>query len=96
MTSSLSSPASASENTGRGRADAVSAPQVLITEQQVLFSSAAAIAAPATTHHRGLGTTLMAAIGHIHIRLPEPRPIYPRRETSYFEAARMSREMDHL
>ncbi|EUA05870.1 hypothetical protein I546_5856 [Mycobacterium kansasii 732] len=84
------------QNAGRAGTDAGSKTPVLVSEQRVLFSSAAALAAPATTHHRGLGTTVLAAIGHIHIRLPEPRPAYPRRETSYFEAARMSREMDHL
>jgi hypothetical protein len=51
---------------------------------------------PATTRHRRLGTTLIAAIGRIHIALPEPRPHYPRRDPNYFETARMSREMDHL
>ena len=41
-------------------------------------------------------TRLVAAIGHIHIGLPAPRPHYPHREASYFESARMSRHMDHL
>ena len=70
---------------------------VLITEQEVVFSTAAAALLPpaATAHRRWRGTTLIAAIGHIHIRLHEPRPIYPR-EASYFEAARMSRQMGHL
>ncbi len=70
---------------------------VLITEQEVLFKTAAAVSVtPATTHHHWPGAALMTAIGHIHIRLPEPRPIYSRREASYFEAARMSRLMEHL
>jgi|HubBroStandDraft_3_1064219.scaffolds.fasta_scaffold03953_8 hypothetical protein len=70
---------------------------VLITEQEVVFSTAAATLLPAATaHRRWPGTTLIAAIGHVHIRLHEPRPIYPRREASYFEAARMSRQMGHL
>jgi hypothetical protein len=67
---------------------------VLVTEQEVVFATAAAISAPATPR-RWLGTTLTAAIGGI-LTLPEPRPHYPRREPNYFEAARMSREMDHL
>jgi hypothetical protein len=70
---------------------------VLITEQEVVFSTALAAAAPpATTHRHWPGTTLVAAIARIHIGLPEPRPCYPRREASYFEGGRMSRQMDHL
>ncbi len=69
----------------------------LISEQEVVFSTAAAaILSPATTHGHWRVTRLIAAIGHIHIGLPEPRPLYPRREASYFEGARMSRQMDHL
>jgi hypothetical protein len=68
-----------------------------VTEQEVAFATAATISVPtATTRHRRLGTTLIAAIGHIHIALPEPRPHYARRDPDYFEAARISREMDHL
>jgi hypothetical protein len=70
--------------------------QVLVTEHELAFSTAAAISVPPTTIRRQLGATLSAAIGRIHIPLPEPRPIYPRRERNYFEATRMSREMDHL
>ena len=69
----------------------------LVAEQEVLFGPAAAILVPpATTHRHWPGTRLIAAIGHIHIRLPEPRPIYPRRQSNYFEDARLSRQMDHL
>jgi hypothetical protein len=71
--------------------------RVLVSEQQVAFATAAAISVPpATTRHRRLGTTLIAAIGRIHIALPEPRPHNPRRERTYFEAARMSREMGRI
>lgn len=70
---------------------------VLVTEQEVAFATAAAISAPpATTRHHRLATTLIPALGRIHIALPEPRPHYPRRERNYFQAARMSREMDRL
>jgi hypothetical protein len=70
---------------------------VLITEQEVVFSTAAAkLLPPATVHRQRRGTTFIAAIGHIHIRLPEPRPLCPRREASYFQDARMSRLMEHL
>ena len=70
---------------------------VLITEQEVLFKGAATVSVPpATTHRHWPGAAFITAIGHIHIGLPEPRPIYPRREASYFEAGRMSRLMEHL
>jgi hypothetical protein len=72
-------------------------PTPVLTEQEVAFATAAALAGPPdTTHHRRLGTKLFTAIGRIHIGVPEPRTHYPRRECSYFEAGRMSREMEHL
>jgi hypothetical protein len=80
----------------------VDAPQhaprrVFVSEQQVAFSTAAVKSLPpATTRRRRLGTMLIAAIGRIHIALPEPRPHNPPRDPNYFEAARMSRELDHL
>lgn len=70
---------------------------VLISEQEVLFNSAvAASVSPATTRRHWSDAALITAIGHIHLRLPEPRPIYTRREASYFEGGRMSRMMEHL
>ena len=70
---------------------------ILITEQEVLSTPAAAtLERPATNHRRWPGTTLFATVRRIHIRLPEPRPIYPRLECSYFETARVSRLMDRL
>jgi hypothetical protein len=71
--------------------------RVLVTEQKVVFSTAAAVSVlPAATRRRWLGARLIAAVGRVHIGLPAPRPRYPRREPNYFEAARMSRCMDHL
>ena len=70
---------------------------VLISEQEVLFNTAvAASVSPATTRRHWSGAALIAAIGHIHLRLPEPRPIYPRREASYFDHGRMSRMIERL
>jgi hypothetical protein len=70
---------------------------VLITEQEVVFTTAAtALRPPATTDRHWHATRLVAAIGHIHIGLPGPQPHYPHREASYFESARMSRQMEHL
>jgi hypothetical protein len=68
---------------------------VFISTREVIFNTAAA--GPATTvHHRSVVATLLGAISHIHVKLPEPHPIYPRRGANYFEAARMSRLMEHL
>lgn len=53
-------------------------------------------AAPAQTHYHWPGAALITAFGHIHIRLPEPRPSYPPHEASFFEAELMSRLMEHL
>jgi hypothetical protein len=69
--------------------------RVLVTEQEVAFATAAAISVRPATTRRGLGAKLVAAIGHI-LSPPEPRPHYPRRDPDFIEAARMSREMDHL
>lgn len=70
---------------------------VLITEHEVVFTTAAAaLVPPAPTHRHWPGITLIAAIRHIHIALPAPRPIYARRDATYFESARMSRLMDRL
>lgn len=65
---------------------------VLISEQQVAFLTAAAISVPAPARRRWLVT----AISYIHVALPKPRPVPARHEGSYFETARLSREMDHL
>jgi hypothetical protein len=68
---------------------------VLITENQVAFSTAAA-APVASIRRRWLGTTLLGGLGRILTALTQPRPHYPRRAPAYFETARMSRAMDRL
>ena len=68
---------------------------VLITENQVAFSTAAARPV-ASTRRRWLGTALMGGLGRILIALTQPRPHRPRRQLAYFDAARMSRAMDGL
>lgn len=96
LSASSAAPDVASAPSAVGSVHNASTP-VLITEQQVVFSTAAAMSVPpTTTRNRRLPTRLSVAIGRVHLRLPEPRPIYPRRESNYFEAARMSREMDRL
>jgi hypothetical protein len=68
---------------------------VLITEKQVAFSTAAAAPVRSTRRPR-LDRTLMGRLGRILTAMAQPRPLYPRRELAYFEAARMSRAMDRL
>ncbi len=67
-------------------------PPVLITEQQVMFGTAAA-ASPrrASIVRRMIDAFRVAADA---LRPPPPRPIYS--PPAYFEGARMSREMDRL
>jgi hypothetical protein len=68
---------------------------LLITETQVAFVTAAA--APVRSTRRPWPfTTLMAGLGRILTALAQPRPLDSRRVPAYFEAARMSREMDRL
>jgi hypothetical protein len=89
----------ATSDTEPGPPTAASTPRkhapVLVTENQVAFSTAAA-APVGSTRRRWLDTTLMCGLGRILTALTQPRPLYPRRELAYFEAARMSRAMDRL
>ena len=66
---------------------------VLVTENA--FSTAAP-APVGSGLRRWLDTTLMGGLGRILTALMQPRPSQPHRELAYFEAARMSREMDRL
>jgi hypothetical protein len=68
---------------------------VVITQQQIAFCTAAAVSVGSA--RRGwLHAALMARRGRILSALELPGPRYPRRVPAYFEAARMSREMDRL
>ncbi|OBI16286.1 hypothetical protein A5712_26705 [Mycobacterium sp. E2327] len=49
----------------------------------------------AETHHHWPGAAVIAAIGHIHVELPEPRT-YPLHERRFLEDELMSRLMEHL
>jgi hypothetical protein len=73
--------------------------QTLITEQQVLFSTAAAVALPAANSHRFSGGVhaAVAAVGSWIASAAKPpvKPVYPKRH-QWMENATMSREMDHL
>jgi hypothetical protein len=68
---------------------------VLITENQVAFSTAAARPI-ASTRRRRLDTALTGGLGRILTALTQSPARYPRRELAYLEAARMSRAMDRL
>jgi hypothetical protein len=68
----------------------------LITEQQVLFASAPALA-PAPAYHRRIAHGFVVALRAVFTRPEERRPPrhYPQR-FSYLESSAMSREMDRL
>lgn len=68
----------------------------LITEQQVLFASAAALA-PAPAKHRSVVGEFTASVRALFTRPEKPRTTkhYPQRFT-YLENSAMSREMDRL
>jgi len=68
----------------------------LITEQQVLFNSAAALS-PAPARHRNVAAELSSKVRAMFTR-PEKSHVpnhYPQR-FAYLEGAAMSREMDRL
>lgn len=68
----------------------------LITEQQVLFSSAAALA-PAPARHRNVAAELASSVRAMFARPERPQATkhYPQR-FGYLEQSAMSREMDRL
>jgi|HubBroStandDraft_3_1064219.scaffolds.fasta_scaffold2499363_1 hypothetical protein len=68
---------------------------VLITEQQLALSTAAAVSAR-SPRRRWLYATLVARLGRSRTALMQPRPHGPRLEPAYFESARMSRAMERL
>jgi hypothetical protein len=72
--------------------------QTLVTEQQVLFSTAAAVALPPATTRRWSGTVsaMAAAVGGwLASAARPPKPTYPKRHV-WLENSLMSREMDRL
>ena len=79
----------------------VSAPPILITEQEVVFSTAAAVGVQPTTIPWRVRATRFIAAGSRWIfrtSTADARPkqrYYPRRY-SYLEHARMARELDRL
>ncbi len=52
---------------------------------------------PAAARPHWPGPMFLAALGHVHLRLPAPHLHPPHHhENFYFETARMGRLMDHL
>ena len=72
--------------------------QTLITEQQVLFNTAAAVALP-PVKTRGWSDSLHAVASSVSSWLASgaqpPKPVYPKRHI-WLENATLSREMDRL
>jgi len=72
--------------------------QTLITEQQVLFSTAAAVALP-RTKTRGWSDAIVSLVAGVGSWLASaaqpPKPVYPKRHV-WLENALIAREMDRL
>ena len=68
-------------------------PPVLVTEQEVMFGTAAAVRPRSIPITRRM-TDVLRVVGAA-LRPPPPRPHYARR-AAYLERAAMSREMDRL
>jgi hypothetical protein len=76
--------------------EAVSQPPVVITEQEVVFSTAAAVSLPRTKPTRRVIATLRAMFrSSSEDARPIPRHYPPRRE-AFLEEAAMAREMYRL
>jgi hypothetical protein len=73
--------------------DETSAAPVLITAQEVLFSTRVALLLRKASDPLRLIDAIRVAAGSL--RLPPPRQHYPM-DTGYLERARMGREMDRL
>jgi hypothetical protein len=71
-------------------ADETAPAPVLITQQEVIFGTRAAISTRVAAFHRRLFGAIRAAAAP-----PQPRRHYPM-DTSYLQHARMAREMDRL
>lgn len=68
---------------------------VLITQNQIAFSTAAATPV-GSTRRWWLDTTVVGGLRRILTALTHPRSHHSRRQLVYFETARMSRAMDRL
>ena len=92
-TTSVRTPEAVREVAPTAANDGTTPESVLITAQEVLFSTRMALLLrKASTRHRWIDAIRDAA-GSLH--LPPPRQHYPR-DTGYLERSRMAREMDRL
>lgn len=69
---------------------------VLITEQQVVLSTAAAVRIRPATPRRGLSAVLRGIFVNTTANAEKPRRHYPPRRDSFLEHAAMAREMHRL
>ena len=69
---------------------------VLITEQEVVFSTAAAVLVRPAKTRRGLTSVLRGIFVNSTANAEKPRRHYPPRRDSYLEHAAMAREMHRL
>jgi hypothetical protein len=76
--------------------DEVTQPPVLITEQEVVFSTAAAVRVRPAKTRRGLIAVLRGIFVNSTVNAEKPRRHYPPRRHSYLEHAAMAREMHRL
>jgi hypothetical protein len=73
--------------------DVASTPPVLITEQEVMFGTRAALSSRVASVPHRLIDTMRSAVASL--RLPPPHQHYPA-NTGYLEHSRMAREMYRL
>ena len=76
--------------------EAASPPPVVITEQQVAFSTAAAVPLPRTKSRRGVIAAVRATLRSSSEEAPATPRWYPPRREAFLEDAAMKREMRHL
>jgi hypothetical protein len=69
---------------------------VLITEQEIVFSTAAAVRVRPAETRRGLIAVLRGIFVNSTANAEKPRRHYPPRRDSYLEHAAMAREMHRL
>ena len=92
-TTSVRTPEAVGEVAPTAANDGTTPESVLITAQEVLFSTRMALLLrKASTRHRWIDA-IRGAAGSLH--LPPPRQHYPR-DAGYLERSRMAREMDRL
>jgi hypothetical protein len=76
--------------------EAVSQPPVVITAQEVAFSTAAAVPLPRTKPTRGVIAALRAMFVSSSTDVPSAPRHYPPRRDAFLEDAAMAREMRRL